>query len=648
LEVDILATKRKKQFKTESKRLLELMINSIYTHKEIFLREIISNASDAIDKLCYLALTEDKVGMNRSDFEIKITVDKQARTITVSDNGIGMTPEELEKNLGVIANSGSLKFKNETDEEKRAEEDINIIGQFGVGFYSAFMVSDKVEVVSKAYGHDQAAVWSSSGIDGYTVTPCEKETVGTDIIMHIKPDTEDENYSEFLETYRLRQLIKKYSDYIRYPIKMEIEKSRAVETEETDKDGNKKTKYETYTEEETINSMIPIWQRSKSEVSDEECAKFYKDTYYDTEDPVRIIRISAEGLVSYKAILFIPKKAPYNYYTKDYEAGLQLYASGVLIMERCTDLLPECFRFVRGIVDSQDLSLNISREMLQHDRQLKVIARNLEKRVKSELKKLMTEDPELYGEFFKNFGLQLKYGILGDYGMKRELLQDLLIFYSSNDKKAIPLSEYVSNMPEDQKYIYFACGDSISRLDNLPQAEPVREKGYSILYLTDEPDEFVVNMLGTFEEKPFKSVNADDLGIEDQESRDGLKKQEKEHKKLLDFVKDSLGGSVAAVKLSNKLKSHPVCLTTQGAISLEMEKYFNSLPGDANEKLKAERVLELNADHRTFDALKNAWETDKDKASKYAKLLYFQSLLIAGMEIPDPAEYAKLVNDLIV
>lgn len=624
------------------------MINSIYTHKEIFLREIISNASDAIDKLCYLALTEDKVGMNRSDFEIKITVDKQARTITVSDNGIGMTPEELEKNLGVIANSGSLKFKNETDEEKRAEEDINIIGQFGVGFYSAFMVSDKVEVVSKAYGHDQAAVWSSSGIDGYTVTPCEKETVGTDIIMHIKPDTEDENYSEFLETYRLRQLIKKYSDYIRYPIKMEIEKSRAVETEETDKDGNKKTKYETYTEEETINSMIPIWQRSKSEVSDEECAKFYKDTYYDTEDPVRIIRISAEGLVSYKAILFIPKKAPYNYYTKDYEAGLQLYASGVLIMERCTDLLPECFRFVRGIVDSQDLSLNISREMLQHDRQLKVIARNLEKRVKSELKKLMTEDPELYGEFFKNFGLQLKYGILGDYGMKRELLQDLLIFYSSNDKKAIPLSEYVSNMPEDQKYIYFACGDSISRLDNLPQAEPVREKGYSILYLTDEPDEFVVNMLGTFEEKPFKSVNADDLGIEDQESRDGLKKQEKEHKKLLDFVKDSLGGSVAAVKLSNKLKSHPVCLTTQGAISLEMEKYFNSLPGDANEKLKAERVLELNADHRTFDALKNAWETDKDKASKYAKLLYFQSLLIAGMEIPDPAEYAKLVNDLIV
>lgn len=638
----------KKQFKTESKRLLELMINSIYTHKEIFLREIISNASDAMDKLCYLALTDDQVGMSRNDFEIKISVDKQARTITVSDNGIGMTPDELEKNLGVIANSGSLKFKNEADEEKRTEGDINIIGQFGVGFYSAFMVSDKVEVLSKAYGQDQAAVWSSSGIDGYTVNPGQKETVGTDIIMHIKPDTEDENYSEFLETYRLRQLIKKYSDYIRYPIRMEIEKTRAVETGETDKDGNKKTEPEKYTEEETINSMIPIWQRAKSEVSDEECAKFYKDTYYDTEDPVKIIRVSAEGLVSYKAMLFIPKKAPYNYYTKDYEAGLQLYASGVLIMERCTDLLPECFRFVRGIVDSQDLSLNISREMLQHDRQLKVIATNLEKKVKSELKKLMTEDPELYREFFKNFGLQLKYGILSEYGMKKELLQDLLIFYSSNEKEAISLSEYVSKMPEEQKYIYFACGDSISRLDKLPQAEPVKEKGYSILYLTDEPDEFVMNMLGAFEEKSFKSINADDLGIEDQESKDEIKKQEKEHKKLLEFVKDSLGGSVAAVKLSNKLKSHPVCLSTQGAISLEMEKYFSSLPSDGSEKLKAERVLELNAGHRTFDALKNAWESDKDKAAKYAKILYFQSLLIAGMDIPDPAEYAELVNDLII
>lgn len=638
----------KKQFKTESKRLLELMINSIYTHKEIFLREIISNASDAIDKLCYLALTNDDVGMSRSDFEIKISVDKQARTITVSDNGIGMTPEELEKNLGVIANSGSLRFKSEIDEEKRAEGDINIIGQFGVGFYSAFMVSDKVDVVSKAYGQDQAAVWSSSGIDGYTIAPCEKETVGTDIIMHLKPDTEDENYSEFLETYRLRQLIKKYSDYIRYPIRMEVEKTRAVETDETDKDGNKKTKYEKYTEIETINSMIPIWQRGKNEAGDEECAKFYKETYYDTEDPAKVIRVSAEGVVSYKALLFIPKKAPYNYYTKDYDAGLQLYASGVLIMERCTDLLPECFRFVRGIVDSQDLSLNISREMLQHDRQLRVIATNLEKKVKSELKKLMTEDPGLYREFFKNFGLQLKYGILSDFGVKKELLQDLLLFYSSNDKESVSLSEYVSKMPEDQKYIYYACGDSISRLDKLPQSEPVKEKGYSILYLTDEPDEFVMNMLGSYENKQFKSINADDLGIEDQESKDEIIKQEKEYKELLEFVKDSLDGSVAAVKLSNKLKSHPVCLSSQGAISLEMEKYFQSLPGDANEKLKAERVLELNAGHRTFDALKNAWETDKDKAAKYAKLLYFQSLLIAGMEIPDPAAYAGLVNDLII
>lgn len=624
------------------------MINSIYTHKEIFLREIISNASDAIDKLCYLALTDDSVGMSRGDFEIRISVDKDARTITVSDNGIGMTSDELEKNLGVIANSGSLKFKSEADEEKKAEGDINIIGQFGVGFYSAFMVSDKVEVVSKAYGQNQAAIWSSTGVDGYTVSPYEKESVGTDIIMHIKSDTEDENYSEFLETYRLRQLIKKYSDYIRYPIRMNIEKTRAVETDEIDSDGNKKTEYEKYTEEETINSMIPIWHRSKSEVSDEECAKFYKEKYYDSEDPVRIIRVSAEGLISYRAMLFIPKNAPYNYYTRDYEAGLQLYTNGVLIMDKCSDLLPECFRFVRGVVDSQDLSLNISREVLQHDRQLKVIATNLEKKVKSELKKLMTDEPELYREFFKNFGLQLKYGVLNDYGMKKELLQDLLIFYSSNEQKTISLGEYVANMPEDQKYIYFACGDSISRLDRLPQTEPVKEKGYGILYLTDEPDEFVVNMLGTFEEKPFKSINADDLGLDTQETKDETKKQEKEHKKLLDFVKDSLDGKVAAVKLSNKLKSHPVCLSTQGSISLEMEKYFSSLPGDNAEKLKAERVLELNAGHKTFEALKNAWETDKDKAARYSKLLYFQSLLIAGIEIPDPNEYAELVNDLIV
>lgn len=638
----------KKQFKTESKRLLELMINSIYTHKEIFLREIVSNASDAIDKLCYLALTNDSVGMSRGDFNIKIMVDKDARTITVSDNGIGMTPDELEKNLGIIANSGSLKFKNELDEDKKSEGDIDIIGQFGVGFYSAFMVADRVDVISRGYGQEQAAIWSSSGIDGYTVAPCEKETVGTNITMHLKPDTEEENYSEFLETYRLRQLIKKYSDYIRYPIIMEIEKSRAVETDETDEDGKKKTKHEKYTEEETVNSMIPIWHRSKNEVSDEECIKFYKETYYDTDDPVKVIRVNAEGLVSYRAMLFIPKNTPFNYYTRDYEAGLQLYTSGVLIMEKCADLLPECFRFVRGVVDSQDLSLNISREMLQHDRQLKVIATNLEKKVKSELKKLMTDESELYKEFFKNFGLQLKYGVLSDYGMKKDLLQDLLLFYSSNEKEMISLSEYASKMPEDQKHIYFACGDSINRLDKLPQGEPVKEKGFSILYLTDEPDEFVVNMLGEFEGKSFKSINSEDLGLESEESKEELEKQQTENKELLDFIKESLNESVAAVKLSHKLKSHPVCLSTQGSISLEMEKYFSSLPGDNSQNMKAERVLELNAYHKTFEALKNAWEIDKDKAAKYSKLLYFQSLLIAGVEIPDPSEYAELVNGLIV
>jgi molecular chaperone HtpG len=645
LEVDTLA---KKQFKTESKRLLELMINSIYTHKEIFLREIVSNASDAIDKLCYLALTDDQVGMSRSDFLIRIRANKDARTITVSDNGIGMTAEDLEKNLGVIANSGSLQFKSGLDEEKKAEGDINIIGQFGVGFYSAFMVSDKVEVISRAYGQCEAAKWSSAGVDGYSITPDEKETVGTDIIMHLKPDTEEENYSEFLEVYRLRQLIKKYSDYIRYPIKMDIEKSRPVETDETDEDGKKKTRYESYTEEETINSMIPIWQRSKSEVSDEDCAAFYKEKYYDPEEPAKIIRISAEGsAVSYKALLFIPKKAPYNYYTRDYEAGLQLYTSGVMIMEKCSDLLPECFRFVRGVVDSQDLSLNISREMLQHDRQLKVIASNIEKKVKSELKKLMTEDPALYREFYQSFGLQLKYGVLGDYGMKKDLLSDLLLFYSSNEKEPVSLADYVSKMPEEQKFIYFACGDRIPRLYKLPQAAPVQEKGFSILYLTEDPDEFVVNMLGDYEKKPFKSINSEDLGIESETGKEETEKQESENKELLDFVKDSLSGAVAAVKLSHKLKSHPVCLSAQGPISLEMERYFSSLPA-GGEKLKAERVLELNANHKTFNALKLAFMRDKEKAAKYAKLLYFQSLLIAGSEIPDPNEYAELVDDLII
>ena len=610
----------KKQFKAESKRLLGLMIDSIYTHKEIFLRELISNASDAIDKLCYQSLTEGSVGLDRSDFFIRVAADEEARTLTISDNGLGMTDEELDSNLGVIARSGSLNFKENMDKEAAAGEDIDVIGQFGVGFYSAFMVADKVTVVSKKYGTEQAYQWESSGADGYTIKPCEKEGHGTDIILSIKPDTEEEKYSEFLGEWRLKSLIKKYSDYVRYPIKMG---------------------------DETVNSMVPIWQRSKAEASDEDCIKFYKDKFYDADDPLKVIRVSAEGSVSYKALLFIPAKAPYNYYSRDYEAGLQLYASGVLIMDKCTDLLPECFRFVRGVVDSPDLSLNISRELLQHDRQLKVIAANLEKKVKSELKKLMTDAPEQYDSFYKAFGLQLKYGILNDYGMKRELLQDLLMFYSSTAQKPVSLADYVSAMPEEQKYIYYACGDTISRLDKLPQAEPIREKGWAILYLTDEVDEFVMNMLGTYEEKELKNVNASDLGLGEEGDKEKLAEQEKANSAMLDFIKEKLDGAVSAVKLSGCLKSAPVCLGTQGEITLEMEKYFASIPG-SGDKIKAERVLELNPGHPVFESLVRAYTGDPEKAAKYAKLLYYEALLYAGATIPDPAEFASLVTELMV
>ena len=609
----------KKQFKAESKRLLGLMIDSIYTHKEIFLRELISNASDAIDKLCYQSLTEGNVGLDRSDFFIRVTADKDSRTLTVSDNGLGMNDEELDSNLGVIARSGSLSFKEGMDKEA-AGEDIDVIGQFGVGFYSAFMVAEKVAVVTKKYGTEQAFRWESSGADGYTVKPCEKEGQGTDVILTLKPDTDEENYSEFLDDWRLKELIKKYSDYVRYPIKMG---------------------------DATVNSMVPIWQRSKSEVKDEDCIKFYKEKFYDMDDPLRVIRVSAEGAVSYKALLFIPAKAPYNYYSRDYEAGLQLYASGVLIMDKCTDLLPECFRFVRGVVDSPDLSLNISRELLQHDRQLKVIAANLEKKVKSELKSLMTEAPEQYDSFYKAFGLQLKYGILNDYGMKRELLQDLLMFYSSTAQKPVTLADYVSAMPEEQKYIYYACGDTISRLDKLPQAEPIREKGWAILYLTDEVDEFVMNMLGSFEQKELKNVNASDLGLGDEGDKEKLEAQEKANEGLLNFMKEKLEGAVSAVKLNGSLKSAPVCLGTQGEITLEMEKYFASIPG-SGEKIKAERVLELNPGHPVFESLVRAYAGDQEKAAKYAKLLYYEALLYAGVTIPDPAEFAGLISELMV
>lgn len=627
----------KKQFKAESKRLLDMMINSIYTHKEIFLREIISNSSDALDKLCYKALTEDGVDARREDLFIKVSIDKENRTIKVSDNGIGMTAEELEKNLGVIANSGSLHFK--ADMEKK--EDIDIIGQFGVGFYSAFMVAEKVTVITKAYSSDQAYEWESNGTDGYTVKETAKEGRGTDIYMKLKPDSEDETYSEFLEVYTLRSLIKKYSDYIRYPIKMDIEKSRKVDKPDSDK-----SEYETYIEEETINSMVPVWQRGKDEVTDEELNRFYKEKYYDTKDPALTIRADVEGSFSYKALLFVPSSTPMGYYTKEYKKGLELYSSGVMIMENCEDIIPEHFRFVRGVVDSQDLSLNISREMLQHDRQLRAICNNIEKKIKQELKKLLDNDPQSYEKFWNSFGLQLKYGIVADYGAHRDLLKDLLLYYSSGEKKLLTLERYVETMPEDQKFIYYACGESVAKIDNLPQTEQIKEKGYSILYMTDEVDEFVINMLGEIDGKKFKSVKDKDLGIESEDEKKDTEDKQEENKVMLDYIRDCLGGKVSEVRLSHKLKSHPVCLSTDGEISLEMEKYFQTVPGDHPE-IKAQRVLEINPTHKAFYMLCDTWQLDKDKCAKLGELLYDQALLIADISIEDPAKYTDLFWELI-
>lgn len=635
----------KRQFKAESKKLLDMMIHSVYTHKEIFLRELISNASDAIDKLHYISLTDDKVGLSRSDFFIRIDVDKEKRFLTVSDNGIGMTKDDLVSNLGIIARSGSLDFKKGVDEEE-PESEIDIIGRFGVGFYSAFMVSQEVSVLTRAHGSDKAYLWKSSGADGYTVKEVRRDEVGTSIVLKIKEDSEEENYSEFLDSYRLQELVKKYSDYIRYPIKMDIEKSRSVETDEVDEDGEKKTEYETYIEEETINSMVPIWQRTKREVSDEECMSFYKERYYDHEDPVKVIRINAEGQVQYKAMLFIPARAPYDFYTREFKKGLQLYSNGVMIMDRCEDLLPDHFRFVRGVVDSPDLSLNISRELLQHDRQLKIIAKYLEKRVRDELKKLLEADREQYENFYNAFGRQLKYGILADYGMHKDLLEGLLLFHSAKEDKLLTLKEYKDAMPEEQENIYYASGDSVTRIKALPQAEQVLDKGYDMLCLTDEEDEFVINTLRQYEGKNFLSVNEADLGLESEEEKKELEKQAEENKELLEFVKESLDGKVSEVKISSKLKSHAVCLASSGAVSIEMEKYFDMIPGA--EKPKAERVLELNADHSSFEALKKAYEGDKDKAVKYAEVLYAQALLIAGLPIEDPAAYTELVSSLLV
>ena len=624
----------KKQFKAESKRLLDLMINSIYTHKEIFLREIISNASDACDKLCYQALTDETVGLNRKDFKIELKVDKENRLITVSDNGIGMDKEDLENNLGVIASSGSYKFKQEVGDDAK---DTDVIGQFGVGFYSAFMVADHITVVTKKYGSDTAYMWQSAGADGYTITECEKDGVGTDIIMHVKPDTDDEKNSEFLESWRLQELVRKYSDYIRFPIRMEVSKTRKKEGCPDDK-----PEYETYQEIETLNSMVPIWQRRKANVKPEEYNKFYRDKFHDYTDPQKVITVSAEGAVTYKALLFIPGATPYDYYTKEYEKGLQLYSNGVLIMDKCADLLPEHFRFVRGVVDSPDLSLNISRELLQHDRQLKVIAANLEKKIKNELVKMMKDDREGYETFWKNFGRQIKFGVTANYGAGKDLLSDLLLFYSSTEKKLVTLEEYVGRMKEDQKYIYYAAGETLDKVDKLPQTELLKDKGIEILYFTEDIDEFCAQVVRDKDGKELRSIL-------DQEIEEGAEKKAEEaadsHKAAFDFVKEALGGKVKEVKASTRLKSHPVCLTAGEGLSFEMEKYFQAVQPDS--PIKADRILELNVEHPVFQALENAVAEDPEKAKKYAQLLYSQALLIAGLPLDDPSGYTDLVCELM-
>ena len=637
----------KKQFKAESKRLLDLMINSIYTHKEIFLRELISNASDAVDKLAYKALTDDQVGLNRSDFKITLTPDQIARTLTISDNGIGMTKEELEQNLGTIARSGSLQFKQElAKQENGGEHTTDIIGQFGVGFYSAFMVADQVTVISRAYGSDEAWKWESAGADGYTMTPCEREAAGTDVILHIKPDTEDDDYDQYLQQYRLDSLVKKYSDYIHYPIVMEMEHSH-MKPKPEDAGEDYKPEYETVKEWETLNSMVPLWQRPKSEVTTEEYNTFYKEKFGDWEDPLAVVHVSAEGQVEYKALLFIPAHAPFNYYSRDYEKGLQLYSSGVLIMDRCADLVPDHFSFIRGVVDSPDLSLNISREMLQHTRVLQIISGNLEKKVKAELLKLQKDDREKYEQFYSAFGRQLKYGVVSDYGAHKDMLKDLLLFWSSREGKNTSLAEYAARMAEDQPSIYFLCAESVEKAAKLPQAERVLDKGYEILYLTDEVDEFVMNTLSEWDGKPFKNVCDDDALPESDEEKAQAEKKAEENKDVLDFVKETLGERIKEVRISKILKSAPVCMSADGPVSLEMEKYFQRVDPQAAKEMKAGRVLELNPDSGAFAALRAALEGDKERARTYAELLYDQALLIAGLPLEDPAAYTELVCSLM-
>lgn len=625
-----------KQFKAESKRLLDMMINSIYTHKEIFLREVISNASDAIDKLYFKSLTDTSVGMNKSDFAINLAVDKDKRTLTISDNGIGMTEEDLENNLGTIANSGSFAFKKDND----LGDDVDIIGQFGVGFYSTFMVAKEVTVVTKAYGSEQAYKWQSNGVDGYTVEPCEKEDgVGTTITLLMKDDTDDDKYSTYLDEHQIQSLVKKYSDYIRFPIRMEIEHTHYHE------DGEEP---EVHKAVETLNSMTPIWKKNKNELKEEDYNNFYVEKFFDYEPPITHIHSKNEGICTYDALLYIPARAPFDYYSKDYEKGLQLYSSGVMIMEKCADLLPDYFSFVKGVVDSEDLSLNISRELLQHDRQLKMIEKNLEKAIKNELKKLMKNDREKYEKFFKVFGLQFKFGIYQSYGAANEMLQDLLMFPSSFEGKNVTLDEYVERMKDEQKYIFYACGESNERIEKLPQLEKVKEKGYEVLYCTQDIDEFALKVLMKYKDKEFKSISDADLDLDTEEEKEQAKKLDEENKDMFEFMQKAIADKVKTVRLSKKLKSHPVCLSSDGGpITIEMEKVLNAMPQNNGEKVKAEKALEINPEHPIFAKLKELFESDKDKLGDYTKLLYDQALLIEGMSIDDPVEFANLVCALM-
>lgn len=631
----------KKQFKTESKKLLDMMINSIYTHKEIFLRELISNASDAIDKLYFRSLTDGSIGLSRGDYEIRITPDKEARTLEIRDNGCGMTKEELENNLGTIAKSGSFDFKNEGTQSE-GESNIDIIGQFGVGFYSAFMVSDMITVISRAYGAEEAYKWESSGVDGYTIEKTEYDSFGTLVRIHLREDTEDEKYSEFLEEYRIRSLVGKYSDYIRYPIRMEVTKSRRKDGSPDDK-----PEYEDYREDETLNRMIPLWKKNRSEVTDEEYAEFYKEKFRDYEEPLRVIRQKTEGVSDYIALLFIPASAPYNYYSRDYEKGLQLYSSGVLIMDKCKELLPDYFSFVRGLVDSADLSLNISREMLQHDRQLKSIAKALENKIHDELTNMLENDRDKYKTFFKAFGTQLKYGLYADYGMNREVLKDLVMFESSASEEPTTLKEYVSRMTEGQKKIYYAAGESREQAALLPQVEAVTKKGYEVLYLLEDVDEFALMMLHEYDGKEFANVTADELDISSDEDKESLKLENEKSKDMFDFMKESIGGDVSAVRFTNTLSNHPVCISSEGAVSASMEKTLGRMPG-AEQGIKAEKVLEINMEHPIASKLKLLFIEDKEKLAVFSKILYANARLISGLNIENPAEIGELVTGLMI